>query len=104
MGLCNLTGRCEGLPRPLDLGQRQRAVRFPLVRLWILVPTRKVGSDRLDELRGAREAPRAHAVLRQIGENRSTMFIQELEVGVKCMWKRGCFSNHLTTFLCLCVQ
>ena len=36
--------------------------------------------------------------------SRSTTFIQELEVGVKCMWNRGCFFNHRTTFACLCVQ
>ena len=68
MGLCNLAGRREGLPRLLDLGQRRRTVRFPLVRLRILVPSRKVGRDRFDKLRDAREAPRAHAVLGQVGE------------------------------------
>ena len=36
-------------------------------------------------------------------KNRSTMFIQELEVGVKCMWNLGWVFNHPTTFSCLCV-
>ncbi|MNG34717.1 hypothetical protein D3C84_1212770 [compost metagenome] len=36
-------------------------------------------------------------------KNRSTLFIQELEVGVKCTWKRGCFASHAFTFACLCV-
>src|SRR3954454_24665888 len=33
-------------------------------------------------------------------KNRSTMLSQEDEVGVKCMWKRGCFSSQARTFGC----
>ena len=36
MNLYNLTGRREDLPRPLELGERLRTFRFPLVRLRIL--------------------------------------------------------------------
>ena len=57
-----------------------------------------LGSERIDQGR----SPYPH--LFQETQNRSTMFIQELEVGMKCMWNRRCFFNQLTTFSCLCVQ
>ena len=40
-------------------------------------------------------------VLEEAGNG--TLFIHELEVGVKCMWKRLCFSSQAFTFACLCV-
>ena len=34
-------------------------------------------------------------------KKRSTKFSQDEEVGVKCMWKRGCLASHLFTSACL---
>jgi len=36
-------------------------------------------------------------------KKRSTRFIQELEVGVQCMWNRGCRTSHALTLSRLCV-
>ena len=36
-------------------------------------------------------------------KNLSTMFSQDAEVGVKCMWKRFFCKSHFCTFWCLWV-
>ena len=47
----NLTVKAllKSLPSPLDLGQRLRTVRLPLVGFRILVPTSKIDRDRFDQ-------------------------------------------------------
>src|SRR6266850_1408008 len=36
-------------------------------------------------------------------KKRSTKFSHDEDVGVKCMWKRGCLASHALTLACLCV-
>ena len=46
---------------------------------------------------------RTHSTVRS-AKNRSTRFIQELEVGVKCTWNRLCLLSQALTLACLCVD
>lgn len=55
------------------------------------------------QLRHAAEAAALQSIRRDAVEDTSAMLSQDAEVGVKRTWKRGCFSDHLLTFGCLCV-
>ena len=48
-------------------------------------------------------ASRRMALSSRSRNHRTTILSHELDVGVKCRWKRGCFSSHAFTFGCLWV-
>jgi hypothetical protein len=40
----------------------------------------------------------------RLPNHRSMRFSHELDVGVKCRWKRGFLASHFVTFSCLWVE
>ena len=79
-----------------------RGISSPVARqtyLGILVTGGQIIFNRFNQFPQVLKTPVRDAVVGDICS--SIRFIQELLVGVKCMWKRGCVFNHAFTLTCL---
>lgn len=111
-------GRANGCDREcsasffFELSLRLARMTFWSVSSALAVETRYIGFrlctamySSMAEINSGtlRKTPHSHRSVEMLRKRRSTMLSQDTEVGVKWIWKRGCFSSHCRTVGCLWV-